>query len=417
MIEYFIHTNITIAVLYCVYVLLFANSTFHALNRIVLLSIVMFSLILPFLEFKQSLFHINQKQFEWINDFNEFSAHSSFPIKKNTSFSMHYLLVGIYLSGLFFFASKFIYGLNKLITLQKKSIITKEENFIICRSEACNSPFSFFKYIFLPLKEEVDESILIHEKAHSQQKHSVDIFIFELLQVAFWFNPFFFLLKRSLKLVHEYLADSTSVKDDITLEKYVLMLSYGTNTNNFIEISHNFKSSTIRKRVSMLTKNTSSKPRMLTYLFIFPISFFILQAFTCAKSENSNLSLFPVKGGVISVEFGFKGTHPVTGEEWEHKGIDIKAKKGTPIYSAGSGTVVKSALEDKWGNIIIIKHGNNLETWYSHLESRNVDEGDEIASGSKIGAVGSTGYSTGPHLHLEVRKNGERVNPMNYVKQ
>ena len=106
-------------------------------------------------------------------------------------------------------------------------------------------------------------------------------------------------------------------------------------------------------------------------------------------------------------------THPVTGEYKNHGGTDIGASYGSAIYAADSGTVVRSAdgWNGGWGNYVMIDHGNGMQTLYAHMSSRAVSVGQMVSRGQTIGYVGSTGMSTGPHLHFEMYVNGSRIDP------
>lgn len=117
----------------------------------------------------------------------------------------------------------------------------------------------------------------------------------------------------------------------------------------------------------------------------------------------------------ISSYFGGR-VSPITGV-WQsgHKGIDIASGKGNPIIAAASGTVVKSYLSSSYGNYVVISHGGGLMTAYAHMTRRMVSVGDTVAAGQQIGTVGSTGNSTGNHLHFEVYRNGSVVDPLDYV--
>ena len=95
--------------------------------------------------------------------------------------------------------------------------------------------------------------------------------------------------------------------------------------------------------------------------------------------------------------------------------MDIAAKAGTPIYVAAGGTVIYSGYKGALGNLVIINHGNGVETYYGHCSSLNVSVGQKVEAGDKIAAVGKTGAATGYHLHLEVHVNGTAVNPQNYI--
>ncbi len=106
-------------------------------------------------------------------------------------------------------------------------------------------------------------------------------------------------------------------------------------------------------------------------------------------------------------------THPVTGEYKNHGGTDIGASYGTAIWAADSGTVVYSSdgWNGGWGNYVMIDHGNGMQTLYAHMSSRAVSVGQTVSAGQTIGYVGSTGMSTGPHLHFEMYINGSRIDP------
>ena len=98
-----------------------------------------------------------------------------------------------------------------------------------------------------------------------------------------------------------------------------------------------------------------------------------------------------------------------------HTGLDISAKTGTDIKVVAAGTVISAKYEGSYGNLVKIDHGNGVETWYAHTSKMYVKAGQKVEAGDVIAAVGSTGNSTGPHLHLEIRINGEHVNPQKYL--
>ena len=125
------------------------------------------------------------------------------------------------------------------------------------------------------------------------------------------------------------------------------------------------------------------------------------------------LSVKPVSG-VITSRYGRRSSPGGIGST-NHKGLDIAASLGTPIYAVAAGTVTFSGSRGELGNLVIVNHGNGVETYYGHCSKLYVSSGTKVSQGQTIAAVGSTGNSTGPHLHLEIRKNGVKYNPQNYL--
>jgi murein DD-endopeptidase MepM/ murein hydrolase activator NlpD len=127
---------------------------------------------------------------------------------------------------------------------------------------------------------------------------------------------------------------------------------------------------------------------------------------------NGPLS-FPVRAPITS-HFGWR-THPILGTSRLHAGTDFGADTGTPIRAAGAGTVIFAGWQGGYGNTVIIDHGQGMTTLYGHCNELYVRDGQSVQRGEAIAAVGSTGMSTGPHLHFEVRIGGEPQNPLAYI--
>jgi len=125
-------------------------------------------------------------------------------------------------------------------------------------------------------------------------------------------------------------------------------------------------------------------------------------------------SLTPVDGARMTSSFGMR-RHPVRGGRRMHKGVDLAAPTGTPVYATADGIVGLAKWGRGYGLYIRIDHGAELETRYAHLSRLAVAAGDRVEKGEVIGYVGSTGWSTGPHLHYEVRVDGVAVNPIHYM--
>lgn len=139
-----------------------------------------------------------------------------------------------------------------------------------------------------------------------------------------------------------------------------------------------------------------------------------LSSTTYSSSGNVNGIAIsnPIKTSVIiSSRFG----EVSSSRSSTHTGLDLAVSLGTSIYSIASGTVTSASYQGSYGNLIIIDHGNGVQSYYAHCNSINVSVGDSVTADTVIGTVGSTGNSTGPHLHLEIRINGVAYNPQNYL--
>lgn len=124
---------------------------------------------------------------------------------------------------------------------------------------------------------------------------------------------------------------------------------------------------------------------------------------------NVNSFLWPVSG-VVSSHYGYR-VHPISGEYSMHNGLDIAADKGSDIFAAYDGVVTSAGYSNSYGYYVIISHNETIKTLYAHCSKLLVSEGDTVKKGVKIATVGSTGRSTGPHLHFEVRVGTYRIDP------
>jgi murein DD-endopeptidase MepM/ murein hydrolase activator NlpD len=144
----------------------------------------------------------------------------------------------------------------------------------------------------------------------------------------------------------------------------------------------------------------------------------VLEALMMQDSANRKFlpSLRPIVDGWYSSNFGYR-IDPFTGLNSFHEGIDFPAEVGTPVVAAASGKVVTAEWHPAYGKMVEIDHGNGMITRYAHASQLLVKEGDLVVRGQRIASVGSTGRSTGPHLHFEVRLNGTPQNPARFLRQ
>ena len=136
---------------------------------------------------------------------------------------------------------------------------------------------------------------------------------------------------------------------------------------------------------------------------------------SAVRAKVSIPSRMPVNNVALTSSYGMR-THPVIGGRRAHKGVDLGAPTGTPIYATADGVVRKAEWFSSYGLFVQLEHGASLETRYGHMSRLNVFNGQQVRKGDLIGYVGSTGRSTGPHLHYEVRIGGVAVNPIPYMQ-
>jgi flagellar protein FlgJ len=136
---------------------------------------------------------------------------------------------------------------------------------------------------------------------------------------------------------------------------------------------------------------------------------------TAAGEATGESALSLEMTGRVSSAYGWR-SDPFRGQAKFHGGIDLAAKYGTEVPAAAAGTVVSAGDQGGYGLTVVVRHPNGFESRYAHLSSLAVREGDTVGQGQQVGRVGSTGRSTGPHLHFEVTQAGRRVDPERFVR-
>jgi len=348
----------------------------------------------------------------------------------------------IYIFGVLVFSIKFLIEIFSLYKLVKKSNQSKKGKITFVETLKNISPFSVFNYIVYNrnlFKKSDLLQIIEHEKVHVNHKHTYDMLLIHLLVIVQWFNPFAWLYKKDVEQNLEFLADKFAQENHKDLKEYqYLLLKTSINTNPFA-LSTNFYNSLIKKRIIMLQKSPSKKLNQLKYLMILPLIAIFLFAFNTKEYVKSTPTLevvlqnIPYSGIEIEkkekqfinpiridkikkVSSGYgERMNPFTQKKQLHKGVDLVAETNTKVYSTKDGEVIKAAYNSKKGNYIQIKHKDDFQTNYHHLKLISINIGDNVTAGDIIGTVGSTGKSTGSHLHYEVLKNGKNVNPINFI--
>ncbi|HEY3299203.1 MAG TPA: M23 family metallopeptidase [Methylophilaceae bacterium] len=171
-------------------------------------------------------------------------------------------------------------------------------------------------------------------------------------------------------------------------------------------LQHKFTESELQQQIDELAGTIEARTDKLS-----AIEAMLLQR---SMKENALPNEMPVKGAYNSSSYGWR-VDPFTGNNAFHEGLDFPAQIGTPIYAAASGIVTTAELTPDYGKIIKIDHGSGVETRYAHASRLLVTVGERVEKGQLIAEVGSTGRSTGAHLHFEVRLNGDPLDPRKYL--
>lgn len=187
--------------------------------------------------------------------------------------------------------------------------------------------------------------------------------------------------------------ETNNIDKIATVEKYDTSLAEMSNVETCVEGLYEAKPKPVVKKVTYGGNSGIGSSRNVNNAY---------------NKVDLGISLVQPVGGIISCRYGQQ-------RGYYHTGLDIATSTGTPIKAAAAGTVTYAAYHYSYGNLLIVNHANGVQTYYAHCSKLYVSVGATVGQGQTIAAVGSTGNSTGPHLHLEVRVNGTAQNPQNYL--
>lgn len=293
---YLLRTSIVMAVFYGFYKLFFSRNTFHKSNRVLLILIVVITSILPLFSFNL-LANINLPESEAnlldlsklqiIEQLGNFEQKATFPW-------IPFLLI-LFVAGMLFTFIRYIIGINqiwKIIASSEEQFIFNSEkqfisnNAVLCITDKNISPFSWWTYIVISRKDytqDNSQTILSHEKAHIHMNHSMDMILFDLFTIIFWFNPFSWLLKREIQTVHEYMADEQVLNNGIDAKQYQYLLIRKSVGEHKFALANNFRQRNLHKRITMMTKTKTSKRMKWNYVFALPVLFLAITALSAPK--------------------------------------------------------------------------------------------------------------------------------------
>ena len=295
MILYIIKSTIILIVFFCFYKFFLEKENMHIFKRFYLLSSVILSLIIPLNKIEVSkqvingseisstnpenisdiLFDISQINYAPIETFaeNRLNSIDSFNEVRLLNWFIP-LLIFVYFIGFIFFSIRFVRNLGVIHSKIKHNlkIQTKENTKVLLIEKVV--PHSFLNILFLNKNafetRSIAPEVLLHEQTHIDQKHTLDILFFEIMQIVFWFNPFYYLMKKSVKLNHEFLADQNVVKKWNMIKKYQNILLQFAGSSQY-PVTSNINYSLTKKRLKMMTKRTSWLKSITWALALIPV--------------------------------------------------------------------------------------------------------------------------------------------------
>ena len=286
---YILKSSLCLAVFYLFYKTMLSRETFHKFNRIVLLSLFLISLILPFIEISfqketaYSGFSLNLEALLAMVQPGEESV-------KSTNSWLFYLVIIYFVGFILSFVRVGISFLKMFSLLKSKStrkeVIENEVILIIHKRDS--APFSWMRYIAISEKDyaESGREIITHELAHVSRKHSTDLLLAETIKIIHWFNPAAYLLKQELQNIHEYEADEAVINKGIDAKQYQLLLIKKAVGDRLYTMANSFNHSKLKNRITMISKKKSPKWAAVKVMFLLPLSMFAVAAFATEEASN-----------------------------------------------------------------------------------------------------------------------------------
>lgn len=276
---YLVRSFICLGVLYFVWWLFMSKDTFFTVNRYYLISSILFSVIIPLINFSSitSFGSVSTSIILYSVTIDPGEIQEVY----TSNLSVFQVITVIYLTGVGIFILRFLIQLIQIVLLIKRYGVTKKEGMKIVFTDSNYAPFSFFNLMFLNSKfnDEDLEKVIIHERVHIKQVHSLDLLILELLTIIQWFNPFTWLYRNSIKTIHEYLADEGVLLkgfDRFSYQQLLLSMSLGIQVN---DLTNNINKTYIKRRFSMMTRDKSGFSSSLKYTILLPVALSVLVLF------------------------------------------------------------------------------------------------------------------------------------------
>lgn len=404
MIQYYLLTAVCVSVFYVAYVALFKRDTrFIHLRFFITLSLIA-SLVLPLVQVEINLntriFSQINLQEPTLNSDNQKSNQITFQEKQfvenqkvekvnvsNTIDLKFYFFTG-YLLIASMLLLRFAIRLFLTIKLYNQSEKKHYFGYTLVESKEVQHSFSFFKWVFIPAfineKNEINQ-IIEHEKIHVKQYHSLDILLIELIAAVFWFNPFVWLMRREVQLVHEYLADEGALSTGIDRHGYQALLINLVAEEKFILLSSSFNHSLIKKRMIMMTKSKFNRGTKLKILTIIPLSIILFLGIGCVngqKSGNENViaAISPTRMNVMYI--GVDNPVRIAVSGYKTSEIEVSVPENGKIIGENGNYIVRP---QKPGNLFIeVLHKDQMIQKTEFRVKTIPDPVAAVVSGTKV---------------------------------
>lgn len=297
--QYILFSSVCLSILYLAYRLIYRNEANFRQMRVFLMGSVMLSLLLPLSHYKIEVWNKPHNTVNIHQYINPASAVS--PVPENTSLNIDWtgIAIDIYLLITVIFLIRLLLQLSILAFNYIKSEKLKRNDCVLLLNHRFRNTFSFFDLIFIgpeKIKKEDLEHIIIHERIHATQYHTLDLIVIELLTAVMWFNPLIWMMKNSIQLVHEYLADEGALNTGIDKHRYQALLINQITEDKLISLSSSFNHSLIKKRMKMMLNKKFNRRSNLKIMTLLPLAAFLFVVTALFNAlVPSDLSAAPAK--------------------------------------------------------------------------------------------------------------------------
>ncbi len=432
---YLLEVSVLTSIFYLFYRYLYFKLAYFEWSRYYLIFILITGIIIPLLPGIFSAESIKTNVLHLLNVSNSGSLNGFVQVDNNfvskqTDFFQNIpivkVLLVIWISGVLRYFSLIIRNLFSVYKLIKKGRKVKHDQFTIIKTEFTGSAFSFFNLIFINsefenLNKKEQEQILLHEKIHARQVHSLDNLIFELFRAAFWFNPVSKLIAGDIKIVHEFIVDNVLTENKNKPDYSKLIIKLSLQNSNLLPVS-NFSKEEIKNRLKLISYPENEKIRKRRFIISIPVliiiifaSWFIVSSgniyFKNHKPAHKTYHK-PFDEKSYKVISPFFENDEINGISVSHKEVTYEVKSFSNVYALEQGIISGTEINDIFGlkeAIITEKLNDDFTVKYSGLFQSFFQIGDSVTKGEIIGKTGDVRLY--PSVSIKVFTKNKAINP------